>query len=116
LLAELQEVLVSCCTARDPAAALAAARVAHPGLERWLATIDPDGLRLTAMLIQKLRFERIVRGDPELAARFEADPPGFTSVFREYLVAQPPTCVFPEEEADRFRRFLDRSGSAETGP
>ena len=74
-----------------------------------LETIDPDGLRLTALLIRKLRFERIVRGDPDLAAWFEDDPPGFTRVFRDYLASQPPDRVFPEEEAERFRRFLGRT-------
>jgi hypothetical protein len=109
LLAELQGVLVACCIAEDPAAALAAARTAHPDLEPFLRTIDPEGLRLTALLTRKLRFERIVRGDPDLAGRFEADPAAFTAAFREYLVALPPDCVFPEEEAERFRRFLTRS-------
>ena len=111
MLSELQGVLVSCCVAEDPAATLAVARASHPELEPFLETVDIEGLRLTALLIRKLRFERIVRGDPDLAAKFEADPSGFTSIFREYLVEEPPDSVFPEEEAERFRRFLDHRGA-----
>ena len=109
MLGELQAVLVSCLAAEDPAAALVVARASHPELDPWLETVDLEGLRLTALLIRKLRFERIVRGDPNLAARFEADPSGFTSIFREYLVTESPNRVFPEEEAEGFRRFLARS-------
>jgi len=109
VLGELQAALVACCAAEDPAAALAEARASHPELAPWLGTVDVEGLRLTALLIRKLRFERIVRGDPNLAARFEADPSGFTAILKEYLAAESPSCVFPEDEAERFRRFLARS-------
>ncbi len=111
MLDELQAVLVSCCTAPDSAAALAEARGSHPELAPWLETVDVEGLRLTGLLIRKLRFERIVRGDSSLAARFEAAPADFTAMFRKYLVAESPSCVFPEDEAARFRRFIAQSES-----
>ena len=105
MLAELQQVLVDCCTADDPLAAMAAARDAHPDLEPLLRHVDDDGLRLTALLVKKLRFERILRGDPDLQKEFEQDVPGFTLWFREYLAEVPPTAIFPQEEAQAFKEF-----------
>ena len=103
-LERLQAVLVDCCVADDPVAALASARAAHPELAKWLDGIDPDGLRLTAVLHKKLRFERILRGDRELQEQFATDPQRFAIAFRDYLNRVPPTCVFPQEEAARFRQ------------
>ena len=123
-LARLPEVLVECLLAEEPEEALRLARGgedktgALTGEDRQgtgtlsdserdhLARLDPDGLRLTALLIQKLRFERILRGDPDLRRRFEEDPEGFTRGFQRYLRATPPRAVFPAEEAEQFRAFL----------
>jgi hypothetical protein len=108
VLAQLQKVLVDCCLADDPAATFAQLRQEHPELEPWLAHVDPDGLQLTSLLVKKLRFERILRGDPSLGLRFQKDPQAFTVAFRNYLNAVPATCVFPAEEARAFREFLAR--------
>lgn len=107
MLADLQGLLVDCCTAADPVAALAAARAAQPGLAEWLDTIDADGLVLTSLLVKKLRFERILRGDPKLQARFDEDPERFTEAFRDHLATHSPTSVFPQEEAACFRPHLE---------
>ncbi len=108
MLAALQQVLVDCCVADDPVATLGRLRQEHPELSPWLEHVDPDGLLLTSLLVKKLRFERILRGDPNLAARFQKDPQAFTLAFRNYLNAVPPTSVFPAEEARAFREFLAR--------
>ena len=106
MLAVLQKVLVDCCVADDPVATFAALQKAHPELEPWLRHVDADGLQLTSLLVKKLRFERILRGDPNLAARFEKEPQAFTVAFRNYLNQVPPTYIFPAEEARAFREFL----------
>ena len=108
-LARLQEVLIVALGTEDPVAALASARGDRSltSVERdQLAGVDPDGLRLTALLVKKLRFESILRGDPELRRRFDRDPHGFAGTFEDYLRAEPRRAVFPVEEAARFRAFL----------
>jgi len=108
-LSSLQHTLVEVCRGRDPAAALDAARAggdaATAGLGRVLAAVDADGLRTTALLLVKLRLERLLRADPAAAAAFAADPAAFAARFHRYCDAVPPTAVFPSEEAEAFGRF-----------
>ncbi|MHC4516684.1 MAG: hypothetical protein ACYTGW_16895 [Planctomycetota bacterium] len=108
MLGVLQKVLVDCCVADDPVATFATQRKEHPELEPWLRHVDPEGLQLTSLLVKKLRFERILLGDPKLGELFAKDPQTFTYRFREYLNTVPPTAVFPREEAETFRAFLSR--------
>lgn len=81
----------------DPLAALAD----EPGR----ASIDPDGLRLAALFIARLRFERLQHGDLEAAAHFDRDPADFSRVFRRYHAEVPPTAAFPQDEAAHYRRW-----------
>ena len=111
MLSEVQRLLVAAAHARDPHAALQAGIAAAGALlsaaERaWLASIDADGLRVTALLVKKLRFERIVLGDEALGARFDADPRRFTRQFERYAREVPPSFAFPGEEAEAFSRWL----------
>jgi hypothetical protein len=76
---------------------------------------DDDGRRLTALLVAKLRFERVQRGS-DLAMRwFDADPQAFADVFRRYHATEPSTDVFPAPEADRFFAFCEREGLLRRG-
>ncbi|MCE9634458.1 MAG: hypothetical protein K8T90_02030 [Planctomycetes bacterium] len=123
MLSEVQRILVAAAHAEDAPARLRAlvdeacrggaeddARAA-PRLtadERaWLLAMDPDGLRVTSLLVRKLRFERVVRGDATLLRRFEDDPAAFTNVFRAYCRDVAPTFAFPEDEARAFRAYAD---------
>jgi len=72
---------------------------------RRLAAIDPDGLRVASLVVRKLRFERVLRGDAELRAEAERGPDAFAAAFRRYAASVPPTAEFPSEEARMFRRF-----------
>lgn len=114
MLDALQKLLVDCCIADDPVATLERLRAEQPELEPWLGHLDPEGLKLTALLVKKLRFERILRGDPRLAARFQQDPQAFTVLFRNYLNEVPPTASFPAEEAQAFREFLAKASHGTT--
>ncbi len=69
------------------------------------ATLDPDGLRLAALFIARLRFERLQHGDLEAAAHFDRDPADFTRLFRRYHAEVPPTAAFPQDEAAHYRRW-----------
>ncbi len=67
--------------------------------------IDADGLRLTRMLIRKLRLQRIVRGDASASAFMARDPAGFAQCFARYDQEVPWSYVFPRDEAAAFRRY-----------
>lgn len=106
-----ESLLAGALLAEDPVAALARA-AQDPRLSADLAhrlrTTDPDGFRMAALLVAKLRFERILRGRGTAAAWFARDPEGFTAVFRAYHHATPPTAFFPRDEADLFFDFVQR--------
>jgi hypothetical protein len=71
-----------------------------------LEGVDPDGLELTRLIVKKLRFELIVRGDALLDAWFDRDPAAFTAAFKDYDCAVPPRSWFPREEAESFRAWF----------
>jgi hypothetical protein len=115
VLSELQRVLLQACLAADPVAFLGAelARADLPldAAERaWLAGLDADGLRLTRLLVHKLRFERLLRGAPALRAAFAADPEGTAARWEAYAAAVPPAAVLPAEEAALFARWSEAPG------
>jgi len=92
----------------DPARALRRAardRRVPRALRDALLRCAPDGVRLTALLIIRLRFERLLRGCPEAEAWFERDGPGFTRAFARYHRQVPPTAFFPAAEARLFRTW-----------
>lgn len=115
MLSEVQRVLLAACRARDPFAVLQAS-LASPDLttdERaWLASIDADGLRVTALIVTKLRFERIVNGDERLGQRFDADPEAFARAFQRYSEEVAPSFIFPGEEAEAFERWERTTGGS----
>jgi hypothetical protein len=101
-----EERLVGILMARDPSQALRAAAIDSTlpaSLRRAFAGASPDGVRLAALLVARLRFERLMRGCPEAAGAFEADPGKFAASFRRYHAEVPPTAFFPAAEAALFR-------------
>ncbi len=92
--------------------AIAALRVerADPSLSPvvadMLAAVDERGFQLGALLVAKLRFERILRGSRAAEAWFDAAPAEFSHRFAAYHAAVPPTAVFPDAEVDTFETFL----------
>jgi hypothetical protein len=72
----------------------------------WLGAIDEAKLRLTALLVARLRFERLLRGCPEADEWFEGDPEDFADAFRDYHASVPLTAFFPGHEARLFRAAL----------
>lgn len=110
----LEQLVAAALVARDPLEALArAARDPRLSSEaaRQLAAIDADGFRITALLIARLRFERLLHGHAEAAAWYEADPVGFTAAFRRYHAEVPPTAFFPPEEARAFDAWRAARGT-----
>jgi hypothetical protein len=100
-------------TAPDPVEAFR--RVAEgPGLDEdvraALRAADERGIRIAALLVARLRFERLIRGSEEADRWFEEDPKGFTESFRRYHHAVPPTAFSPPAEAALFRRWRATGG------
>jgi hypothetical protein len=71
-------------------------------LTAQVAMIRGDGLRIAALLVARLRFERLVQGSTAAAGWFEADPAGFARAFRRYHAEVAATAHFPAEEAALF--------------
>jgi hypothetical protein len=115
VLRDLQRVLLAACLQPDPAAFLreTLARGDH-GLsadeQAMLRAPGADGLRLSHVLVMKLRLERLLRGDARAAAAARADPVAFMARFARYTATVPPTAVFPSEEAALFAAFAARDG------
>ena len=106
--ARFERLLVRALTAGDPPAALARAardRRLSAELRRSFAAVTDDGLRLAALLVARLRFERLLRGSPDAERWFDQDPASFTDAFRRYHAATRLTAFFPAEEARLFKRW-----------
>ena len=98
---EHERALARILRAEDPLAALADA---PPALQALLQA-DPDGLRIAALFVARLRFERLQNGDLAAARHFDADPAGFAARFRDYHASVPPTAAFAQDEATLYRRW-----------
>ena len=111
-----EEVVARAMTARDPAAALreAAEDARLPeGLRRALGAAGEDGVRMSALIIARLRFERLVHGSIEAGAWFERDPEAFVEVFRRYHEEVAPRAFFPADEARLFRAWFEAHAGVE---
>lgn len=105
-----EQALASALRAIDPLAALAELR-GFPSLSAELrelaSAIDPDGFRLTALIVARLRLERLIHGSPFAATWSDADPARFTAAFRRYHAEVPPAARFPTDEATCFEAWID---------
>ncbi len=105
---EWEAVFARLLRAARPLDALDAARAdaaLSPTTRERLEQLDDDGFELSAQLVAKLRFERLIQGSPVSRAWFEEDPRAFTEAFRTYHVTQPCTARFPSEEGAHFERW-----------
>lgn len=112
-LEQLQRAMADALRAEDPVAAiraLAEAPSTDAALRSALLAADPDGLRLTALLVAKLRFERVIRGSSAAGAWFDRDAPAFSAAFRRYHATVPPSEPFPAAEAKSFLSWALQAG------
>lgn len=72
-----------------------------------LARADADGIRMTGLLIAKVRFERLLNGSGTAIRWFVGDGPGFAAAFRAYHYGERPTEHAPAGEARRFHAWRD---------
>ena len=77
---------------------------------------ESDGLRLTALITQKLRFERLLRGASEFESAFDADPTAFVKTFDRYAREVSPTAFFPSEERALWAAWSESGSSLGASP
>ncbi len=119
MLGAVQDVLMRALLEDDPVEALSLLLLDAKGLtaeERsWLERLDSDGLRMTGLLVRKLRFERLTRADPRLAALFLERPEEFMKLFASYTGEVAPTAYLPAAEGELFRRWQERPAEGTIG-
>ncbi len=101
-LAALQQRLGAVLCAPDPVAAW---RERLPEL-----ALDEAGLRVAALLVAKLRFERLMSASRDAREWFARDAQAFTEAFRRYHHEVPPPALDPWGETDVFARWCERTG------
>jgi len=92
-------------SSRDPLGVLRAARddaATPPELRAALEGLDEDGVRISSLIVTRLRFERLLNGSRAAGEWFERDPAAFTAAFKRYQDERPPTAAFPQDEAREF--------------
>lgn len=111
MLRDLQLALARALTSNEPVETLKreAARLSGPD-RALIQSVDPEQFLLSSLLVRKLRFERICRGDPRCEAWFGSDPEGFTKAFQAYNAEIPPAEFFPQPEALAFRAWCKNRG------
>lgn len=105
MLDDYEAILAQVIRARDPEAALCAAITAlhaqHP-VRAFLAPINKDGLRMSALLVARLRFERLLRGSRPFQRDWQREPAAAASRFSAYHEATPLLAFSPRDEANLF--------------
>lgn len=107
---DLERALAEALRAEDPARALARLRADGrfgPEIAARLARVDDDGFRIAALLVARLRFERLMQGSPRASQWFDDDPADFAAAFRRYHAEVTPTAHFPAGEAELFAAWAD---------
>lgn len=108
-IARLQVVLAEALLADDPVAFVRALAL-RPEADPALLAIDADGLRIAALLVAKLRFQRLMNASRTAAEWFERDAAGFTVAFKRYHQEVPPAALDPWGERDQFTDWCARHG------
>lgn len=105
--ARLAEALCSA----DPGPALEALR-AEPDFAAPSEHVSEDGFRLAALLVVRLRFERLLNGSRVAGHAWNEDPRGFTERFKQYHAAVRPCAWTPAEEARQYEAWLSTGGTS----
>ena len=80
---------------------------------RWQRA-QQAGLTVTAQMIVRLRFERLLSAHAGALAHFQREPAAFSQRFRRYHRSVPPTATFPQEEAALYDRFVETQADRRT--
>ena len=111
MLNELQHALVQALRTPDPRGWLQT-YVAQPdcplsAAERsMVAALPDDGLRLTRLIVRKLRMQRLLQADGDANRLCTQEPARFAKQFAAYDAAVALQSIFPSDEAKAFRSWL----------
>lgn len=111
--ARTQRALADALLSRDARGAMEATAnddTASRRLRGEIGAASADGVRITELLVAKLRFERLLQGSREAGAWFQRDPAAFAASFREYHTTVAPRADGPVQEAAAFARWRDERG------
>jgi hypothetical protein len=97
-IAHQQALLAEALLAADPVGFLRA----HPEAP----AVDADGLRIAALLVAKLRFQRLLNASRAANEWWRRDEAGFAHAFRSYHQTVPPRALDPWGEAEQFAAWL----------
>jgi len=106
----LEGLMAAAIRAADPGTAfaeLAGDERLPPAWRAQLADMDPDGVRISGLLVAQLRFQRLMHCSGRARRFFDEDPAGFARAFRAYHTAVAPSEVLPAGEARLFDAWLD---------
>ena len=73
-------------------------------------------MRIAALLIARLRFERLVSASSDARERFVADPESFTELLGVYHRQVPAPSLDPWREARCFAQWLDSRDMVDDDP
>lgn len=111
MLKDLQRALARALTSNTPLETLRQEAAGLSAEERALLDgVGADRFLLTGLLVRKLRFERICRGDTKAEEWFAREPERFTEAFEAYNAEVPSTEFFPRLEAQAFRAWCAKRG------
>ena len=109
MLKDLQRALIRALTSNRPVETLRREKASLSPEERALVDrVGEEQFILTGLIVRKLRFERICRGDQEAEAWFARDPERFIQAFQAYNEEVPCTETFPRGEAAAFQAWRKR--------
>lgn len=109
----LESLVAAALRAGDPASALESAAddpALSDELRNALRAASPAGVRIAALLVARLRFERLMQGSREAGAWFERDPAAFTEAFRRYHDEVAPCGIQPGDEGAAFLLWASGQG------
>jgi hypothetical protein len=106
-----EELFSRAFSSRDPLAVLRAARddsSTPAALREALSSLDEHGVRISSLIVTRLRFERLLNGSRAAGEWFERDPADFTAAFKRYQDQVPPETAFAQDEARAFEVWRRR--------
>jgi hypothetical protein len=111
MLKNIQEILLRALIQVDPMEALRKEIEKAPQEDRIeLEKLTEDGIHLSQLLIQKLRFEKICWGAPEIEEWYQNNPDLFTNAFQSYSDEVPHKEWMPTKERENFIAYCRQKG------
>ncbi len=73
-----------------------------------LSYVEPDGYRMTSLIVRKLRFERLCLVDEGFRNAFDANPQALVENFECFAKSVRPQAVFPQDDALAYHAWCQK--------